>query len=417
MPNLALEVDRLLEAAERAAPGVQPEAAAAVRILVVEDEQPIRDLLAAVLRREGFGVRAVATRREAQETVDRQPEFELAILDVQLPDASGVELLEWLVERSPGTQVVMSTGDGNLETVRRCMRAGTYDYLLKPFDIQTLVQTVRRALLRGQERAKVHHDRELLEETISEQRRAIEAVRHAALEAMRGLVDSRDRETGAHLARISAYAGLLADQLRHGPYRDRVDEAFRERLTEAAPLHDIGKVGIPDAILLKKGRLGDDEVRVMREHTRIGGDALRRVALGAVDSRFLQMAVEIAEQHHEKWDGTGYPEGLAGEEISFAARIVALSDAYDAITTARSYKPAYGHAEAIRRIVADRGRHFDPVLVDAFLQCNREFDRVRANLVDPLVPGASAESAEGLGTEEIRGPGTLRAASGAGTPH
>lgn len=411
MSKIALEADRFLDSAVEVGPGAQPEGVVALRILVVEDEPPIRDLLSAVLRREGFEVRAVATRREAQETVERRPRFDLAILDVQLPDASGVELLEWLVVRSPGTQVVMSTGDSNLETVRRCMRAGTYDYLLKPFDIQTLVQTVRRALLRGQEQAKVHHDRELLEETISEQRRALEAVRYAALEAMRGLVDTRDRETGAHLARISAYTRILSDQLRHGPYADRVGEAFLARLVEAAPLHDIGKVGVPDAILLKKGRLGDDEVRVMREHTRIGGDALRRVALGAVDSQFLQMAIEVAEQHHEKWDGTGYPEGRAGEEISFAARIVGLADAYDAITTARSYKSAYDHGEAIRRIVADRGRHFDPVLVDAFLQCNREFDRVRASLADPPRPEEVIEGARGL-----REPGTLRAASGPGSP-
>lgn len=408
MSKLALEVDRFRAAAAEVVPGPLPRPA--VRILVVEDEAPIRDLLATVLRREGYEVQTAATRREAQRLVEGQPRFDVAILDVQLPDSSGVELLEWLVERTPWTQAVMSTGDSNLETVRRCMRAGTYDYLLKPFEIHALVQTVGRALRRGEERARVDERRELLEETVSEQRRALEAVRDAAVDAMRGLVDSRDQETGAHLARISAYARILSDQLRHGAYADRVDPLFQERLVKAAPLHDIGKVGIPDAILLKKGRLGDDEIRVMREHTRIGGDALRRVALGAVDSEFLRMAIEIAEQHHEKWDGTGYPDGLAGEDIAFAARIVALADAYDAITTARSYKPAFDHAEAIRRIVVDRARHFDPVLVDAFLECNREFERVRASLADPTPP---AEEVKG---EELRGPGTLRAASGPGTP-
>lgn len=409
MSKLALEVDRFRAAGAEVVHGPRPQAAA--RILVVEDEPPIRDLLAAVLRREGFEVHTAATRREAQRLVERRPRFDVAILDVQLPDSSGVELLEWLVERAPWTQAVMSTGDSNLETVRRCMRAGTYDYLLKPFEIHTLVQTVRRAFQRGEVRTRADQRRELLEETVSEQRRALEAVRHAALEAMRGLVDSRDRETGDHLARISAYARTLAGQLRHGPYADRIDPRFQERLVKAAPLHDIGKVGIPDAILLKKGRLGDEEILVMREHTRIGGDALRRVALGAVDSEFLRMAIEIAEQHHEKWDGTGYPEGLAGENISFAARIVALADAYDAITTARSYKPAYDHPEAIRRIVADRGRHFDPVLVDAFLECNREFDRVRGSLADP------APHAEERAGAAIRGPGTRRAASGPETPN
>lgn len=366
------------------------------RILVVEDERPILDLMGTVLRREGYAVECATTRAEAQAAIERGPGFELAILDVQLPDASGIDLLEWLVERAPATQVVMSTGDSNLETVRRCMRAGTYDYMLKPFDLAALVQTVHRALCRGGEIARSNEHRAFLEETVSEQRMALEVVRETTLDAMRGLVDSRDRETGAHLARISAYARILSRQLRAGPYADRIDEPFRHRLVKAAPLHDIGKVGVPDVILLKKGKLGEDELRVMREHTRIGGDALRRVALGAVDSEFLEMAIEIAEQHHEKWDGSGYPRGLAGEDIALAARIVALVDAYDAITTARSYKPAYGHQEAIRRIVADRGTHFDPVIVDSFLACNRELDRVRGGLADP------PEAVEREGQRSIR---------------
>jgi cyclic di-GMP phosphodiesterase len=416
LPRRLKGAENITEAAAEATARPRPEAASsAPRVLVVEDEVSIQELLCAVLRRDGLEVRAVGTRREAQEAVEREPAFDVAILDVQLPDASGVELLEWLVENEPTIQVVMSTGDGNLETVRRCMRAGTYDYLLKPFDIKTLTQTVRRALHRGDEMARFHESWDHLDETVTRQRRALEAVSDATVDAMCGLVDSRDRETGAHLARISAYARILSLQLAEGPYADRLDDEFHQRLVKAAPLHDIGKVGIPDAILLKRGTLGPDEILVMREHTRIGGDALRRIAVDATDSGFLEMAIEIAEQHHEKWDGTGYPAGLAGEAISLAARIVALADAYDAITTARSYKPAYDHSEAIRRIVADRERHFDPVMVDAFLACSREFERVCASLAD--LPEAVAPVHAIDRDAPVREPGTPHAVSGQGRPH
>jgi putative two-component system response regulator len=198
-----------------------------------------------------------------------------------------------------------------------------------------------------------------------------------ALLAMARLAESRDRDTGAHLERMAEYARTLARTLQSGPYAGRISDEFVERLFKSAPLHDIGKVGIPDSILLKEGPLNPEEVRVIRRHTTIGGDTLRDLATGSAGTTFLDMAIDIAYQHHEKWDGGGYPKGLAGEEVSLAARIVALADAYDAITSARPYKPAFEHKEAVRRIVLDRGTHFDPVVTDAFLACHRELDRIR----------------------------------------
>jgi putative two-component system response regulator len=175
---------------------------------------------------------------------------------------------------------------------------------------------------------------------------------------------------------MAEYARILARTLQSGPYAGRIGDEFVERLFKSAPLHDIGKVGIPDSILLKEGPLTPDEVVVIRRHTTIGGDTLRDLATGSAGATFLDMAIDIAYQHHEKWDGGGYPKGLAGEEVSLAARIVALADAYDAITSARPYKPAFEHKEAVRRIVLDRGTHFDPVVTDAFLACHRELDLI-----------------------------------------
>jgi len=347
------------------------------RILVVDDEAPVRSLLVASLEPEGYEVREAADAEEAQALVRTGFVPEVALLDINLPGMSGVQLLGWLRRSAELVQVIMSTGVQDLETVRFCLREGAYDYLLKPFDFDELDKAVRQALERGRQVRGFRRQREDLETTVTEKSRELESTRDMALLAMARLAESRDRETGAHLERMAEYARVLARALQSGPYAGRIGDEFVERLFKSAPLHDIGKVGVPDAILLKEGPLTPDEVRVIRGHTAIGGDTLRGLAAGTPDATFLDMAIEIAYQHHEKWDGSGYPKGLAGEEISLAARIVALADAYDAITSARPYKPPFEHKEAVRRIVFDRAKHFDPVVSDAFLECHRELDRIR----------------------------------------
>lgn len=352
------------------------------RVLVVEDEEPIRRMLASLLESEGLEVREAADAGEAQRLVREGFGPDVVLLDIQLPGLSGVQLLEWLRREAELAQVIMSTGVRDLETVRFCLREGAYDYLLKPFDGEELERTVRKALERGRQVLGFRRQRADLETSVVEKSRALEATRDLALLAMARLAESRDRETGAHLERIAEYAAVLARALRSGPYARRVGDELLERLRKSAPLHDVGKVGVPDAVLLKEGPLTPDERKVMEAHTTIGGDTLRNVGAGTPDPKFLETAVEIAYQHHERWDGAGYPNGLAGEEISLPARIVALVDAYDAITSVRPYKPAFEHREAVRRIVVDRGKHFDPVVVDAFLKCHRELDGIRQALTN-----------------------------------
>jgi putative two-component system response regulator len=349
-------------------------------VLVVEDDTPMRDLLVQVLEAEGYDVEEARHGDEAEALIDGGFRPQVALLDIHLPGRSGVELLAWLRERLPETQVVMSTGVQELDTIRHCLREGAYDYLLKPFDPVELLAAVNEAVARGEQVRSFQRHQEDLETTIVERTRALESTRELALLAMARVAESRDRETGMHLDRIAELSVVLARALEGGPYGAFVTGDFLDRLRVSAPLHDIGKVAVPDAILLKAGPLSDEEREVMRNHTAIGGDTLRNLASGGEDVRFLEMAVEIAYQHHERWDGTGYPRGLAGERISLAARIVALTDAYDAITSDRPYKRAFEHKEAVRRIAVDRGRHFDPVLVDAFMECHRELDRVRQAL-------------------------------------
>ena len=224
------------------------------------------------------------------------------------------------------------------------------------------------------------------------QERTVEAIatRDMAVFAMAQLTESRDPETGEHLARMRAYTQMLAEHLaQEGPYTDQIDERFLEDLYRSSPLHDIGKVGIPDQILLKPGPLTPAELVVMRRHTTLGADALMRAAEQSEHGAFLEMAADIARCHHERFDGAGYPAGLAGERIPLAARIVALADVFDALTSVRIYKDAMDPSIAEQLILEQNGEHFDPAVVEAFRAC---YDRIlvvhAANQPEQLEPAA-----------------------------
>ena len=210
------------------------------------------------------------------------------------------------------------------------------------------------------------------------------------LETVGFLAEYRDEETTLHLQRVAEYARLLAEQLRRsGPYREHVSDEFIDWLVHAAPMHDIGKVGIPDDILLKPGKLTADEFEVMKTHTEIGQRVLSRALNPAKPVPLLEMCIDIAYCHHERYNGAGYPRGLGGEEIPLSARIIALVDAYDAITSFRRYSPARSHEDAGRIIREEAGKHFDPALVEAFQSCAPAFDRVRSRYSEqPAEAGA-----------------------------
>ena len=210
---------------------------------------------------------------------------------------------------------------------------------------------------------------------------------HAAIKALVSLAAKRDNETGMHLARTQKYVALLAEQLKDGfTHREELDPETMRAIVDAAPLHDIGKVGIPDAILLKPGRLERDEFTVMQTHTSIGADALIDAGAEIGASIFVDTAIDIARHHHERWDGTGYPDGLAGQDIPLAARIMAVADVYDAIRSQRAYKPARPHADARQIIVDGSGNHFDPDIVNAFLLVEDKFADIAETHRDEMEP-------------------------------
>lgn len=330
-------------------------------ILVADDDCISAELLANSLQEFGYTVTIASNGREAYDWI-RTGRFQLVISDWEMPEMSGVELCrEIRRRRSSGyVYVIMLTSYSGVENIVNGLAAGADDFLTKPFQPAELA--VR---LRVGERILGLQSRDL------------------TIFALAKLAESRDVETGAHLERIREYCRVLAEDLsRQDAYRDQIDGEFVNLMYMTSPLHDIGKVGIPDAILLKPGRLTAEEFDVMKRHTLIGGQTLESLAAAQPDAEYLAMARDIALTHHEKFDGSGYPYGLAGDEIPLCGRITALADVYDALTTRRVYKPEYGHEVARELILEGRDCHFDPDIVDSFLRCEAEFVAIHRRFAD-----------------------------------
>jgi putative two-component system response regulator len=365
------------------------------QILVVDDDDGIRQLLVSQIKAVGYPCRSAVNGEEALDLAVAEPRPSLVVSDVQMPGLSGIELLQRLKQLDPHLQVVMVSGHHDMAVVRQALRDGAYDYLIKPFELEELANTVDRALQHYHLLKQNEAYRLNLEKMVEAQTREILETRDLSLITLAKLAESRDNDTGLHLERMSEYSRRLAEQVAHaGSYGDLVTDDFIHQLHRSSPLHDIGKVGIPDAILLKPAALTEAEFKVMQQHTTIGGDTLRSVIETHSGHTFLIMAMEIAYSHHERWDGGGYPNGLAESKIPIAARIVTLADAYDAITSERPYKKAYDHEEAIRRITVDRGLHFDPVLVDAFLECHEDLEVIK-NRINASAAAAELETRDG----------------------
>jgi len=355
------------------------------RILIVDDESAVRELLVSQVSHMGYLCSGASDADSALELAAKMPRPSLVLSDIEMPGTSGVDLLKGLLELDETIQVVMVTAHGELDTVRKCLRLGAYDYLLKPYALTELKQTIERALERRQLKLQVEAYQMELERKVEEKTREVLETRDIAMLAVAKLAECRDDTTGFHLDRIQWFSRLLGEALTEGPYADRVSPEFVDHLFKSSPLHDIGKVAIPDSILMKPGPLDPEEWEVMKNHTTHGGDTLREVielhrSPSGQGARFLRMAMVIAYDHHEKWDGSGYPAGKSGEEIPLEARIVALADAYDAITSERPYKEAFSHPEAVRRILRDRGTHFDPLVTDAFVRCAPKFELIRRQM-------------------------------------
>jgi putative two-component system response regulator len=327
-----------------------------VNILIVDDDDIATEILEHALARFGYQVTVAYNGFEALELV-RSGQFRMVISDWVMPKMSGIELCREIRQRSPGgyVYIILLTSRRGIQNVVDGMNAGADDFINKPFEVQELIVRIRAG-----ERILALESRELI------------------IFSMAKLAESRDPETGAHLERIREYCRVLAEHLsQEDKFRDQVDGDFVQVMYMTSPLHDIGKVGIPDRILLKAGKLTSEEFEIMKMHPEIGARTLDAAVATHPEAKFLCMARDIARFHHEKFDGSGYPHGLSGEEIPLCARIVALADVYDALTTKRVYKEAFSHEKAVAIIREGRGRHFDPDIVDAFEANEERFVAIR----------------------------------------
>ena len=334
------------------------------RILVVDDEAHVRSMIGATLERQGYDVQMAACGREAFETLERNA-FDLVLTDIVMQDGNGIALLERVHAQQPHLPVVMVTAIHDISVAIDSMRRGAYDYLLKPFEREHLVSTVQRALEHRQALQESHNYQQNLEQVVRARtemlRQAMEDLEHSydvTLEALGDALDLKDSETEGHSKRVTAYTIALARATGITPAEIKV-------IARGAFLHDIGKMAIPDEILRKPGSLNAEEQEVMRDHCTRGYHMLRKIP-------FLSEAAEIVYSHQEHFDGGGYPNRLRGGEIPIGARIFAVADTLDAITSDRPYRKARSFDVARGEILRCSGTQFDPTVVEVFLKIPNE---------------------------------------------
>jgi response regulator RpfG family c-di-GMP phosphodiesterase len=337
-----------------------------VSILIIDDEEPIRRLLALYLSDEYTCV--TASGADEANVLLAGSSFNLVMTDITMPGTSGIELCENINQAHPDTVVIMVSGMTDINYAVEAMRHGAFDYVVKPFDLSHVLMSVERALrYQALIAAKRHYEQSLeetvrlrtaelrsLNENLNQMLEALYQNYRATLRALAGALEARDYETAGHSDRVVAYSLRLGRELGLG-HKELI------ALEQGALLHDIGKIGVRDSILLKSGKLTEGEWVEMREHINYG---LR--IINGID--FLSGAAPVVGEHHEKYDGTGYPSRLQGDMIHLNARIFAVADAFDAITSDRPYRKSASYADARTELVANSGRHFDPSVVNAFLK-------------------------------------------------
>jgi putative nucleotidyltransferase with HDIG domain len=352
---------------------------AAERILVVDDEEAIREVVATLLESQGYQCTPAGNGRLALEQWNgTSPPPDVVLSDMVMPEMDGLRLLEWVRNHDKDIPVIMVTAMHDLSTALEAIRRGAYDYILKPFEKDQLFLSVRRALehrrLLKENRNYQRNLEKLVEERTSQLRGALEQLESSyddTLEALGGALDLKDAETEGHCKRVTAFTLAIAKAY-------KVDAAMLPEIARGAFLHDIGKMAIPDQILRKPGPLTAEEQEIMRKHCAIGYEMLSRVP-------FLRAVAKIVLAHQEKFDGTGYPNGMKGEEIPLGARIFAVADTLDAMTSDRPYRRALSLEQARAEIERCSGTQFDPKVVEAFLSLpDSIWKELRANAFGPF---------------------------------
>ena len=357
------------------------------KILLVDDETLYIDILVDLLK-DDYSTIVAKSGAQALKRVADDPLPDLVLLDILMPGMDGYEVCRLLKEdrRTRSIPVIFLTVKSEVSDEIRGFELGAVDYIAKPMSPPIVRARVKSHLALHRAQQQLEDQNELLEHRVQERTEEVNRNKDVAIFCMATLAETRDNETGKHILRTQNYIRILAEHLKNHPrFSDYLQSnGTIEMLCKTSPLHDIGKVGVPDRILLKPGKLDADEWEMMKRHAEFGADALLRAEqeLGSTD--FLQMAREIAYTHHERWDGTGYPTGLKAEEIPISGRLMAIADVYDALISKRIYKEAYSHEKAVEIVRQSAGTHLDPDIVEAFLQLEGLFEETMTNYRDEI---------------------------------
>ena len=347
------------------------------KILVVDDEPANIHILIEALGDE-FALVAARTGEKALAIAAATPHPDIILLDVMMPNMDGYEVCRRL-KANPLTvniPVIFVTSLSDSGDELHGLKIGAVDYILKP-----ILPELVKARVCSQLNLKQYRDH--LEQMVEERTRELSITQDATIFTVANLAETRDPETGAHIWRTQRYLRELALHLAASPkYAAVLTPLDIDLLFKSAPLHDIGKIGITDQTLLKPGKLTAEEFEEMKRHSFLGWRALSRTEQLLGSNSFLRYACEIALTHHEKWDGSGYPNGLSGEAIPLSGRLMAVADVYDALTSRRPYKMPFAHAESVSIIIADRGHHFDPAIVDTFIALESDFQQISERVTD-----------------------------------
>lgn len=353
-------------------------------ILAIDDTLANIDVVKGVLAQD-YLVQVALSGKAALKIIERQKP-DLILLDIMMPEMDGYQVCAILKsqESTKHIPIIFLTAKSQIDDETKGLSLGAVDYITKPISPPILKNRVKNHLVLQETKKLLERQNELLEERILQRTSQLSELQNVAMVAMGALAESRDPETGNHIRRTQLYVKVLAIEVaKHAKYKAVLTPDVITSLHKSAPLHDIGKVGIEDSILLKPGKLTYEEFEIMKTHTTIGRDAIA-AAETSIDSadNFLIFAKEIAYSHQEKWDGSGYPEGLVGENIPLSARLMAVADVYDALISKRVYKAAFSHETAIEIITKGKGSHFEPLLVECFLCIVDEFAQIAQDFAD-----------------------------------
>ena len=349
-------------------------------VLIVDDAPENLSVLGDLLQNAGYRVKVANSGRAALRLADKPPVPSLILLDIMMPDMDGHEVLRQLRSKTTtrDNPVISLPATDSGEDEEWAFSAGIADYIVKPFKPAIILARVRSQVLVRQARRWLVDQNQALEAEVERRMRENEEIQTVSIRALAHLAETRDNETGRHIQRTQDYISVLATRLSDHPrFAGALDTQYIKTLVRSAPLHDIGKVGIPDHILRKPGPLSDSERKVMETHTTLGSNAIAMAEKdAAVSVDFLAQAKEIARWHHERWDGNGYPDRLAAENIPLSARLMAVTDVFDALISRRVYKPAFSFAQVREIIAEERGRQFDPDIAETFLDNWVEFEDI-----------------------------------------